>query len=436
MQSNQQFCNSLFRTISGLTRAALAIAIVFVLTVVLAPSAQTQTFKVLHAFTGAQDGGNPNTGLIPDRAGNLYGTAMIGGITGSNCPSNTCGIVFRLVRQGSGWIFNPLYNFAGGNDGANPYAGVVFGPNGSLYGTTPYGGGGDDCGFGSGCGTVFNLKPSATACKTALCYWTETVLYGFTGGSDGGLPAFGNLIFDSAGNLYGTTLRGGIYDAGTVFELMPSGSGWTETTLYSFTGGSDGGYPWAGLTLDNAGNLYGTTELGGTFDGGTVFQLTPSGLGWTEKVLHSFTGGADGDEPYAGLIFDQSGNLYGATVDGGQGAGGTAFKLKPSSGSWTYSLVYGFQGSAFCGPTGNLIMDAAGNLYGTTECDDAYGKGSVFKLTPSGPPWTYTSLHDFTGGSDGANPVGGVILDASGNVYGTAAAAGTNGRGVIFEITP
>ena len=433
MPSKQQFCNSLSRTIWLAATAALAI--VFVLTILSTESAQAQTYTILHSFTGGQDGGSPFTGLTMDRAGNLYGTTMIGGITGVNCPSNTCGTVFKLARHGSGWIFNPLYSFAGGNDGANPYAGVVFGPNGSLYGTTPYGGG-DGCGFGSGCGTVFNLKPSATACKTALCYWTETLLYGFTGGSDGAAPAFGNLIFDSVGHLYGTTLMGGDYGAGTVFELTPSGSGWTETTLYSFTGGSDGGYPWAGLTLDNAGNLYGTTELGGTYDGGTVFQLTPSGLGWTENVLHSFPGGNDGDEPYAGLIFDQSGSLYGATVDGGQRFGGTAFKLTPSNGSWTFSLVYSFQGSAFCGPTGNLIMDAAANLYGTTECGGAYGKGAVFKLTLSGGAWRYTTLHDFTAGNDGANPVGGVVLDASGNVYSTAGAAGANGQGVVFEITP
>ena len=353
-------------------RIVVSISLVLALTVVLTQSAPAQTFNVIHTFTGKGDGATPWSGLTMDQAGNLYGTTC-----GNDCGyGGNAGSIFRLSRNGSSWIFNPLYNFPGGSAGGNPYAGVVLGPHGSLYGTTPYA-------FG-GYGTVFSLTPSATACKSAICYWAETLLYRFTGGSDGAAPAFGDVIFDGAGNLYGTTLFGGAYSAGTVFELTPSGSGWTENILYSFTGGSDGGYP------------------------------------------------------YAGLIFDQAGALYGATMFGGQAGGGTVFKLTPVNGIWNYSTVYSFNGpgGAYCGPAGNLIMDAAANLYGATQCDGTYGLGSVFELTLSGGRWTYTSLHDFANGSDGGNPVGPVMLDASGNLYGTASRSGSSGQGVVFEITP
>lgn len=279
------------------------------------------------------------------------------------------------------------------------------------------------------------MQPSPVACKTALCPWTETVLHRFSGGSDGGAPGFGDLIFDQAGNIYGTTSAGGAYGYGTIFKLTPSGGSWTETVLYSFTGGSDGSQPFAGLIFDNVGNLYGTTFVGGTFGYGTVFQLTPSGSGWTETVLYSFHGESDGSEPVGGLIFDRSGNLYGTTSTWDAGKGGTVFKLTPSDGTWVFALLYSFTGQG--GPLASLTMDATGNLYGTT-----YGVGffgNVFKLTRSGNGWTYTSLHDFTGYYDGANPWGNVILDASGNIFGTSS-FGYGGYpdccGVAFEITP
>ena len=419
MQSKQQFCNLISRTISRAAMAALAMAIVFTLT----QSAQAQTFKVIYNFTAGGDGRYPYAGLTMDRAGSLYGTAAYGGGGGG-------GTAFRLSRRGSGWAFNPLHSFAGGNDGANPYAGVVFGPDGSLYGTTYSGGGGDG-------GTVFNLKPPAAACKTALCPWTETVLYGLAN------PGLGDLIFDQAGNLYGTTLGGGLNSYGTAYKLAPSDGGWTGSILHSFTGGinGDGALPDAGLIFDRVGNLYGTTYGGGSGNCfptgcGTVYQLTPSGSGWTENVLYNFQNGGDGDYPTAGLIFDPSGNLYGSTSNGGSGGGGTVFKLTLSGGSWTYSLVYSFTGSVddTCGPWGTLVMDGAGNLYGTTYCDGANGAGNIFKLTPEGGGWTYTSLHDF-GGSDGIYPYCSVVFDASGNLYGTTPFGGAYGHGVVWEIT-
>ena len=307
--------------------AALAMAVVFVVSVVSKP-AQAQTFNVLHDFTGGQDGGTPIAELTMDRAGNLYGTTFYGGVQSCHTSSGTgCGTVFKLSKKGSGWVFSPLYDFAGNGDGANPAGKVVFGPDGSLYGTTFE--------FGGYSGTVFNLKPQPTSCRAALCSWNQTLLYGFTGGSDGGNP-YGGVVFDKAGNLYGTTFSGGQKGGqvcgdgagstcGVVYELTKSGSIWTETVLHTFTGGADGSNPGNGLVLDGAGNLYGTTTTGGSGLYGTAFQLSPSGSGWTENVLYSF-GLNGGTEPWGALIFDAAGNLYGTTL---YGAPSTVFELTP-----------------------------------------------------------------------------------------------------------
>ena len=401
-------------------------------------AAQAQTYKVIYNFTGGQDGALPSAGVTMGAVGNIYGTAFQGG-------EYDFGTVFRLTHKGSAWVFSPLYTFVGGNDGADPEAGVIIGPNGSLYGTTAEGGG-RNCYSGAGCGTVFNLKPPASACKTALCPWVETVLYAFQGGSDGVQP-LSDLVFDPAGNLYGTTSLGGMMQAnchniggcGLVYKLTPSNDGWTESVIHSFTGGNDGFTPYSGLVFDQAGNLYGTTRYGGgpgcaPLGCGTVYQLTPSGSGWKENVIYKFTGGSDGDDPWGGVIFDQSGNLYGTTVSGGAGGGGTVYELSPSNGGWTLTTLYSFSGSD--GSYASLTMDASGNVYGTTFGDGAYGYGNVFKLTPSNGGWTYTSLHDFPFGSYGYRPRGNVILDARNYIYGTASEGGTYGNGVVFEITP
>jgi uncharacterized repeat protein (TIGR03803 family) len=429
--------HSLPNLIKALRGSSFVLALVFALAMVAAQSAQAQTLTVLHSFSGLGDGDYPYAGLSIDRGGNLYGTAFYGG-PGMGCYLG-CGTAFRLAQKNSGWLFSQLYGFRGGLDGGNPYARVIVGPDGSLYGTT-FGGGGGSC--EGGCGTVFNLRPPQHATANALGNWTETVLYRFTGGADGGQPAGADLTFDAAGNIYGTTSGGGTGDCqggcGTVYKLTQSGGVWTESVLHNFvTEDGDGLRPWGGVIFDQSGNLYGTTNNGGArLSYGTVFELTPSGSGWTETILYKFQDTTDGQYPYSGLIFDQAGNLYGTTCCGGSDGGGTVFELTRSS-DWAFSLIYSFTGS---GPYAGLSMDAADNLYGTTNEGGAYNFGAVFKLTPSQGGWTYTSLHDFCSGgypcSDGAFPMSNVVFDSQGNLYGTTSEGGTYNGGTAWEITP
>ncbi len=341
---------------------------------------------LLYSFTGGSDGGQPYAGLLADSSGNLYGTTYTGGIVYCGYGTAGCGTVFKVAPDGTETV---LYSFCSKgnctdntqNDGTQPEAGLIADSAGNLYGTTPYGGKG--C-YGLGCGTVFKLRPPALGKKK----WTETVLHTFTGGSDGAGP-FAGVIVDSSGNLYGTTWRGGTNDDGTVFKVAPDG---TETVLYSFCSQAnctDGGVPFAGLHADSSGNLYGTTYSGGTNDDGTVFRLAPDG---TETVLHSFAGGSDGAGPHAGLIGDSSGNLYGTTVNGGAEYSGTAFRVAPDG---TETVLHSF----FCSlannctdgalPYAGLIADSSGDLYGTTwlgglsnaACDQYLkGCGVVFEL--------------------------------------------------------
>jgi uncharacterized repeat protein (TIGR03803 family) len=379
------------------------------------------TFTVLHSFAGYPTDGSLSLGdLIQDSAGNLYGTTELGG-TSSACTYG-CGTVFKLSPTGTETI---LYNFTEGADGAYPQAGLVRDATGNLYGTTA-GGGAESraCTLTSGtCGVVFEL----IRCDSAPNGYEYKVLYRFTGGADGGSP-YGGLVRDTAGNLYGTTQGGGSLAStcrqgtcGVVFKLSPTD---IETVLHTFTGGAGGANPTAALTLDSAGNLYSTTYYGGAYSEGVAFKLSPAG---TETVLHSFAGyPTDGGYPYYGLTHDAAGNLYGTATDGGAHGSGVVFKLSPTGAE---TVLYSFTGGADGGfPVGDLIQDTAGTLYGATgqggatgACAPSSGCGVVFKLSSTG---TETVLHSFTGGADGAVPSAGLIQDMSGNLFGTTAAGG------------
>ncbi len=425
MNRNQQPCSLFFCSLPYLTKTILALAILLAPALILSRPARAQTYTVIYNFTSGQDGAYPEAGLTMDRAGNLYGTAYEGG-------SSNRGTVYKLAGHGTGWVFSPLYNFTGRADGADPIARVVFGPNGTLYGTTEFGG--RNC--GEGCGAVFNLRPPATLCKTVLCPWTETVIYSFAGSGDGANPGYGELTFDQAGDIYGTTYFGGNNAQGVVYKLTSSNGSWTESAIHTFSGASDGENPYSSVVFDASGNLYGTTFAGGAHGYGTVFQLTPSGSGWTENTLYAFQSSTDGGKPFGGIVFDSTGNLYGATSSAGSGNGGTAYELTADD-NWAFSLLYSFTGSAYLpGAYDSLTMDPAGNLYGTTAKDGAHGLGSVFKLTRSNGGWTETDLYEFASGSGGSIPYGNVLIDASGNLYGTASMGGASGYGVIWEITP
>jgi uncharacterized repeat protein (TIGR03803 family) len=376
-----------------------------------------QTLTVLHTFSGP-DGLYPYSGVTLDRAGNLYGTTNGGG-------ANQEGTVYQLKRVGSSYIHNQLHAFTGGNDGEQPWGGVTFGPDGALYGTTAIGG------FEGG-GIVFSLRPPVTICRSVLCPWTETVLYGVAQ-FDGVQPSYGQIAFDSAGNIYGTTAFGGGEEYGDVYELSRSGNSWTGTQLYGF-GDPDAQYPPHNVILDSAGNLYGTTDAGGSHSEGTVFELVRSGSGWAENILFSFgeLEGA-GAYPAAGLIMDRAGNLYGGTTSDGFVA--SVFELSPSGNGWQTTVLHTFQPTGNSdGPWGNLVLDSNGNLYGTTKSLGTFGLGNIFKLSPSGNGWTYTDLYDFSNNGDGENPTGDLTIDGSGNIYGTN--LGENGHGVVWELTP
>jgi uncharacterized repeat protein (TIGR03803 family) len=375
---------------------------------------------VLHTFSGGSDGNQPYAGLIFDPAGNLYGTTQFGG-------THAQGTVFRLTHTSTGWREKVLHSFAGGSDGAVPIGGVIMDGSGNLYGTTSSGGD-----AACQCGNVFELTPAVSG-------WTKRTLYNFTGGSDGAYPGAG-LVFDGAGNLYGTTVHGGYptkgqcvatAGCGTIFELTPTDTGWTELVLRRFSG-SDGNEPFSGLTFDANGFLCGTTYSGGAYGLGTAFGgHARRSFSATNKV---------GTHPLGGLISDNAANLYGTTYSSPAPGKGAIFKLTPapSGPSFIASVLYTFTGSDGAQPAAGLIFDGAGNLYGTTISGGASSNraGTVFKLTRSGTRWTETLLHSFTGGKDGSQPYASVILDDAGNVYGTTLTGGSHGAGVVVEIIP
>jgi uncharacterized repeat protein (TIGR03803 family) len=385
---------------SASASSAVAFAFMLVLLALFATqSARAQTFSVLYSFTGSPDGAYPFAGLVRDAKGNLYGTTNGGG-------ANSYGTVFKLNSKNKETV---LLSFTGGG---YPYDALLH-VGGQLYGTTSSGG-------ASGFGTVFKANQSGK----------EAVLHSFTGGPDGKYP-FAGLVKDAKGNYYGVTILGGSFGNGVVFKLDKAGK---ETLLYTFTGESDGGVPlyYGSLVMDSAGNLYGTTQGGGA-GFGTVFKVTQKGK---ETVLHSFTGPPDGADPFAGLVRDDKGNLYGTAL-GGTSGNGVVFKVDKTG---KETLLYTFSGGADGGnPFAGLVRDPKGNLYGTTEVGGTSGLGTVFKVSSRGKEIV---LHSFTGGADGRIPFTALVWDMKGSLYGTTEQGGDvtcnppYGCGTVFKLTP
>lgn len=378
----------------------------------LTASAYAGNESLLHNFTGGSDGSYPVAALVADKSGNLYGTTRYGGANGQ-------GVVFELIPSSGSWNETILYNFAGGNDGASPAASIVCDSAGNIYGTTRLGG-------PSNAGTVFELTPSGNS-------WAESVLYSFTGGTDGGSPQSA-LTLDGT-SLIGATPAGGAHSNGTVYRMTQVNGKWQEQVLYSFVGGSgDGASSYSTLILDKNGNIFGTTETGGPNQAGCVFELSPSGSNWNEKVLYFFTGNLDGGSVNAGVIFGTPGTLYGTTSSGGKYNSGTVFELKHSSGAWTESVLYNFTGGVDGGfPFASVIRDEKGNLYGTASNGGNNGYGTIFQLTPSAGAWTQTVLHSFLGGNDGATPLDNLIFYGK-LLLGTTTEGGTTSMGVAFSV--
>jgi len=420
------------RTRFSIALKSASISIAVALLLMTGASADT-SYKV-DSFIESRGLGPAGT-LIADKTGNIYGVTENGGTSGD-------GLAFELSRDVSGKLtYSVLYNFAGNADGQNPGAGLVLDHNGDLYGTTPLGGNPN-----GNSGIAYELTPAGDG------QWTETVLYTFCPEAaclDGASPK-SSLIFDGAGNLYGTTYSGGASNAGVVFELSPTTMGpWTEKVLYSFTVQAIGLAPQAGLIFDSFGDLYGTDPAGGTGKRcpggcGFVYELTPSSDGeWQETTTYNFTGGGDGGTPFGGLISDSHGNLYGTTSEGEGKTYGTVFQLSlGGNGQWTETTLHTFVNTDGSGPRDAVALDRFGNIYGTTplggnarSCRD--GCGTVFMLAPEGSgQYSETTLHYFTGsrgGYDGAAPLSGVLID-HGAIYGTTPFGGVLGEGVLFRL--
>jgi uncharacterized repeat protein (TIGR03803 family) len=393
-----------------------------------------QAESVIYRFQGYSDGCAPYGGLISDKAGNFYGT------TSGSCVPESYGSVFELSPPppiGGPWTETVLYSFSGGSFGEGPRAGLVFDQTGNLYGMT----------FAGTAGTVFQLSPPAKKGDP----WTETAIYTFQGDTQ---PR-GDLVLDKAGNLYGVTAVGGEKGDGAVFQLTPSqGGAWTETVIHSFTG-RDGANPESGPIISPTGNLIGTLLNGGKNGFGAVYELkapVTKGGAWTEHVLYSFKGGSDVSGS-SRLVFDRQGHLDG--VGGGGAFGqGAAFQLTRQGSSWAEVVIYSFCAQSNCAdgnePIGSLIVDKAGNIYGTTEfggngptCRPFSSCGTVFQLKLQGGAWTETVLYSFKHGRDAHNPVAPLAFGKFGVLYGTTPFGGTLagqcyliGCGAVFKARP
>ena len=400
----------------------------FVAVLVLMNAAAAGTFHIVHAFNAADGAGVHD--VVFDEAGNLYGTSAAGGSGGCRCGS-----VFELTPSGQGrWTETILYSFTNDNgDGRVPNSGVVFDRSGNLYGETLYGG-------TYGQGAVYRLGPNATG------GWTEDILYSFPGKTAGSDPS-GGLVFDTAGNLYGVA---DVRNGGIAFELLPNPDGtWNFQVIYQFLGGNDGANP-VGIRTGPGNVLYGATMSGGgsgcfSQGCGTVFMLAPNSSGsWTETVLYRFSGGSDGSQPISGVTLDSAGNIYGTTGFGGyvcpdEGAGcGVVYKLsRQTDGTWRGKVLHTFgHGNDGMQPWGPVSLDLQGNLYGTTFFGGTFGEGTVFGLSKdSSGRWNEKPLHAFTSAADGYSPRERLEFDHSGNLY-SSSTGGATGFDLVFEITP
>ncbi len=389
-------------------------------------TAAAQTVKTLLAFNGTESEGN----LIFDTAGNLYGT------TGDQYDPSLITVFQLSPNAGGTWTENVLWTATGGHEPLNIRAGVIFDASGNLYGTSQYGGASD-------CGTVFKLTHNSDGS------WSENNLHDFDC-SDGDW-AIGGVTFDKAGNLYGTTTFGGASNAGVVYQLTPNGDGtWTYHLLHTFTTGSDGAFPGHGsLVFDSKGNLYGTAAGGAqgncsviNVGCGTVFTMSPKANGtWSFKVIYSFTGGDDGGAPVFGITFDKSGNLYSTTYTGGKYEDGVVFELLPhSNGTYSERVLHAFRGGDGLNPFGGVIFDSTGNIYGVTayggtnQCFNAPGCGVVYELTPtSNGSYTDKTLVHFHG-TPNDGPYNNLVMDSLDNLYGVATGYNTYASGTVYEV--
>jgi uncharacterized repeat protein (TIGR03803 family) len=463
----------------------------------LSPNGGTWSFSTLYSFTGGADGGEPQS-IALDHHGDIFGTTYDGGISNPNVcydsydNNSGCGVVFEISHDASGWQESVLYSFTGDGDGASPYGtvaldphgnifgivgqgtatgsgvfevshnsggwteslphtfgnvrpstGVVADANGNIFGATQVGGNLNNC--DEGCGTVFELSPASNG-------WIFNTIYTYVGAFDGNQPP-NPPILDSKGNLFiasGSLLAGNYSQISLNIELEispESGGRWGASVMHDFPSSSDGTYPRSSLFGDSAGNLYGTTEGGGAFGWGTIFELSSAGAGWKETILYSFTGTADGALPGAALSQDAAGNLYGTAEFGGNtscsGGCGTVFRLSPNSdGKWTFSVLHGFVNAQDGdNPRSGVILDSAGNIYGTSMNGSIAGCfsgcGSVFKLTPSASgEWHFVRLYTFPGGTNGGVPSYGTLaMDPQGRLYGVVGEGGT-GNGLVYQLSP
>ena len=382
--------------------------------------------SILLLFNFDEDEGSyPDTDLVIDSTGSLYGMTVQGGEHGA-------GTVFRLTHTTTGWVHRTLHDFAGGADGGQPYGGVTLDAQGNVYGTAVVGGAGAAC--EDGCGVAFKLTKSGTS-------WTHSTLYNFTGGSDGSGPG-GPIVFDNLGNLYGMTAIGGDFGLGVIYQLTPqAGGSWAQTVIHHFTGGADGGSGSSGrLLIDANRNIFGVATTGGANGTGTVFQMTPTATDWTFTTLYAFQAAPDGVFPYGGLIADASGtNLYGTTYYGGTEGVGVVYNLHNTGGTWNETVLYSFKGgNDGASPIGGLVVDANGNLYGTTsEGGASCSCGTIFQLIPlANGSWRERIYHRFTGTPDGGYPYAGLVVDSAGRMYGATVHGGEDDDGSVFVFKP